>query len=644
MRFFRKSFLFLFVFLCFIGASALPAFGETYETTAYNADLKVEEDNSFHVEIMQKVVFTQPGYGIQVLIPTAQTVTSHQEGKQVSRTYRLDVSNIQVPGYDFTTQKEADHILLKIGDNREYLQGQQVYRIRYDAALREDGDPLMDHVYWDMIPAGHERGISSGTVTVSMPKDFPPENVRFYTLGEGGQSPGGVTFSVEGLDISASLDRGYEPGEGLALWISLPEGYFSGEKTMLVPTLLLFLMILAAPALCVILWLLTGRDVKIIKRLQSQPPEDMTPAEAGYLAEGSSDSNDLVSMIIYWANQGLLIIEQKDKKDFILVRQKHLGPHAREYEKTMFEGLFAAGDKVSLSALQGSFYRIFSQANSQLVSHMRTDRSYRQFTVISRITRLISFLLIPAPFVVLGAVAPGIVYLPAQHTGVFGVLGILSLCCFLPVLLMGDKWENASVKQKCLGFVLPFFLALAFAAGMTALSLHWYHLESASVLACLSSFVCLLMTALMRKRTKRSRYLMGRLFGFREFIKTARPDELTALMRDNPQYFYDILPYAYAFELAERWAAHFEKLSVSPPCWYVSESEWISFNTSVFIHSFNSCSKSMTTTMSMPRMPQEEKEQEGEKERHEKMKHFLDSMEKARDRLRNSRLGGGGEE
>ena len=57
-----------------------------------------------------------------------------------------------------------------------------------------------------------------------------------------------------------------------------------------------------------------------------------------------------------------------------------------------------------------------------------------------------------------------------------------------------------------------------------------------------------------------------------------------------------------------------------------------------------SCSKSMTTTMSMPRMPQEEKEQEGEKERHEKMKHFLDSMEKARDRLRNSRLGGGGEE
>ena len=51
------------------------------------------------------------------------------------------------------------------------------------------------------------------------------------------------------------------------------------------------------------------------------PPQGMTPAEVGYVLDGTADKKDLISMILYFAEQGYLTIEQTNKKKFTLHKQ-----------------------------------------------------------------------------------------------------------------------------------------------------------------------------------------------------------------------------------------------------------------------------------------------------------------------------------
>lgn len=50
-----------------------------------------------------------------------------------------------------------------------------------------------------------------------------------------------------------------------------------------------------------ILWLLFGREPRYTTTVEFYPPEGMTPAEMGYLIDGSIDDKDIMSMIVYYA-------------------------------------------------------------------------------------------------------------------------------------------------------------------------------------------------------------------------------------------------------------------------------------------------------------------------------------------------------
>ena len=103
-----------------------------------------------------------------------------------------------------------------------------------------------------------------------------------------------------------------------------PEGYFTGERVpydwsnvYYIATGALFLMIVS-------LWLAFGKDEKIYPSAEFYPPEGMTPAEIGYAVDGTVDSKDVLSLLIYWADKGYIKIEERTKRDFYLIQLKQL--------------------------------------------------------------------------------------------------------------------------------------------------------------------------------------------------------------------------------------------------------------------------------------------------------------------------------
>ena len=54
-----------------------------------------------------------------------------------------------------------------------------------------------------------------------------------------------------------------------------------------------------------------------------------------------------------------------------------------------------------------------------------------------------------------------------------------------------------------------------------------------------------------RKRTEDAEDKYARVAGFREFIKLVEKDKLERLVEDNPNIFFDVLPYAYVLGVFE---------------------------------------------------------------------------------------------
>ena len=72
----------------------------------------------------------------------------------------------------------------------------------------------------------------------------------------------------------------------------------------------------------------------------------------------------------------------------------------------------------------------------------------------------------------------------------------------------------------------------------------------------------------MRALTPHGAEVVGKVRGFKNFIATAEYDRLKMLSNENPEYFFDILPYAYVMGMDKTWAKKFDKIKVPKPSWY----------------------------------------------------------------------------
>ena len=72
-------------------------------------------------------------------------------------------------------------------------------------------------------------------------------------------------------------------------------------------------------------------------------------------------------------------------------------------------------------------------------------------------------------------------------------------------------------------------------------------------------------------------------------------DKLEALVMENPNYFYDILPYTYVLGVSDKWIKKFESISLQAPSWYDSSN---GFDVSSFGTFMNSTMVSAQSAMS----------------------------------------------
>lgn len=584
-----------------------------YKTKGYDVNVVVSENGVLQITETMDVDFHTPSHGIYRYIPYSGDITYEYGGMVYTSPYTVKIEDIDVPGFEKKVKNENGNVVVRMGSADQTVSGSVTYQLKYKAVVYDDRDSKLDQLYWGLIPTDTPTPTEKATFRIEMPKEFDASKVAFAA-----ERPGkvafiagrlreaddmAVDFHVEGNTIYGETSRELMAGEGVTLRVELPEGYFTGAAShdwMLIP---MWTLIVLAPLTTLLLWMLFGRDRKIVPTVEFYPPEGVSSAEVGYILDGVSDDKDIISMVMFFADKGYLEIYEDEKDSFRLIKKKELPETAKSYELTMFHGLFAKGDSVKLDELKNDFFDTFTAVKGLLGGEFTDKKGRKVYSKGSKIARGFSLFLMLNPLLSLGFLGSGYQY---KSIGVMllsiplTLLVFADYCWLIFVYDRKDHMGSGARRGSRIGATLIATVGLAGFIGFG----YSLNLMAAAVCAVVASIVCVVFAMLMKQRTAYSTAMMGKILGFKDFIRTAELPRLERLVEENPEYFYNVLPYAYVFGLTDKWAKNFEEIAVPQPSWYYSGYSGNVFTTYYFLHSFNRCTNTMASSMAIPPISQ----------------------------------------
>lgn len=596
----------------FSRASTQVEYDYNMNTTAYHTDIQIGEDGSYTVRERIDVDFLTDRHGIYRYIPIAGTSTFRNEAGKVERIpYSAEVTNVKA-NVPVEVSKENGNAVLKMGSASSYEYGPTSYEISYSfiPSFQEEG---YQNVYYNVFPLQWQNDIPAGSsFTVTFPKAFDADELKYY-YGEYSAETDATSIldlQVDGNTVRATLLDSLNFGQSMTVFGIMGDGYFTSShlvRNINIPIIIMALLILAV---VVILFFCFGRDEEMIPSIQFQPPDNLDSAAVGYIIDGSVENRDVISLIIYWADKGYLTIEDLGDGKMVFHKKCFLPPDAAAYEKTMFRELFARGEHVSLNSLKYNFAPTISAVKAQIKMEFTGKKSL--YTGASRSARAASIVLCGLPFALFMLWSGKLSY-NGTVRNVMQVALVILLYVGVSVFCHGvDSWHGKSAAGRKalvsagLGVSL---VAVAFYTGSyitRVLSGQIFNFIPGLAAVAAVTCVMVVLTGFMKKRTHQCVEWMGRLVGLRDFIETAELDRLKILAKENPDWFYHIIPYAYVFGLSDVFAKKLQGLSLEPPVWYETGGGYVPgyFDYYMFNRMMMGNMNHISRTLTIPEPPQ----------------------------------------
>ncbi len=591
-RFVRMAVITAVMLVC-LAMTAVPALGYSYTTDNYDVYITVNEDNSYIVTEKISVDFGVEKHGIFRYIPY---------GNFEDMGY-MKVDEVYVDGWNYEAYTEDGNMVVQIGDADETVIGPQVYKMSYEMIVHDDRDESRDFFYVDVIPTDWETPIEASSIIIKFPKDIDAENIKIYSGYYGSEDADalGVVGNYDEASRTLTISSGYlQHGYGITVLCQLPEGYWVGEAGYGWAKTLAAVLGIAVPAVIMICWLLFGRDKKIVPTVEFYPPEGMTPAEVGVVIDNTANKKDLISLIMYLADKGYISIEQIGKKDFVVKKTAELGGDEKNFVRTFYLGLFRKGDEINLDELDEEFGENYLTAFEQLNGHFYKKKNI-QMTIKSAVLQILGI-------VFMGITMGGIVGAASWYSAKVApvVLAIFALVAVVIAVVGAMVREDKRYVMKAAGKVTSGVIlwCVIICGNLLYAYMVCVVMFESSLLAGIFAVMFIgasIAIVLMRQRTKKGVELMGKILGLKNFIEAAELDRINTLVEENPNYFYNILPYAYVMGLTDKWAKNFESIKIQQPTWYTSSyGNYDMFDVWLFSRMMNNCGSAMTSNIHIP--------------------------------------------
>ena len=559
---------------------------DDYYIKDLDVDITVNEDDTFDIVETYVYQFNESHHG-PVRIFNGNHVRMREGG--AGDPMKARVTNIKVNSEDAndsiaekSTQYTGknSYTTIKIGSSSKEYVGERNYEISYTYKIITP-DPLedKDELYFNIVGTEWECYIDHVTWTITMPKEFDTSTIGYSVGAKGseGYREEYLVSNVENNVIKGEYKNELMPQEGITIRAELPEGYFVFKDRSLIAYICFG--VIAVISCFAILYKPGERPVEVV---EFYPPNDMTPVETEMIYNGYAPSRS-ISLLPYLANKGYIRIYQKDKGKYEFELLKSDYSELKKEERIFLEGMFenpVVGTIVTEKELKKhKFYETIAAINSYVGL-----KASKQFDKKSILRMILTYLLAFA--VCFAVLAVDLVFI--QHD-VFEMafIGFTIAILLSAVSLFTNKFNN--IGMWILSIIA---LGISVIVAKYAIGASWIGAVIASVLTYAVGYAAIGKS----QRTEENRPIYGRVLGFRNFIKTAELDRLTMLCNENPNYFFDILGFAYALGLSNVWIKRFEQLQipVADPIWYVGA---MPFNMHRFNRDFNRMMTHETTAI-----------------------------------------------
>jgi hypothetical protein len=529
-----------------------PAFAQrSLVIEEFSAAIEVSPDGSVIVEETIRPNFTGSWNGIFRTIPV-----QYRTPQGLNYTLRLEVESVtDGSGTDlrYEGSRERHYRKLKIWVPGA-VNATRTVRIRYRVANALRFFEEHDELYWNVTGDEWEVPIESASARVQLPSGVSGMRATAFRGAYGSTEQDEV--EIEPNAVSVRTTRGLGFREGLTLVVGWNPGVVHRPTAIEQTADLVYSNLpLAIPPLVFLgmwrWWRAKGRDPQLAPVItRYEPPESMTPAELGTLADGKPDMRDITATIVDLAVRGYLHIQETENdgffalftgKDYVFTvkRPPQDWMELRPHERKLLEGMFGEGiDSVRLSDLKNKFYK----------------------------------------------------HLPGLRDYLYGRLVSTGLYSARP-----DRVRTLYMVGGAIGGAI---LAFGSATIMGALGMQ----PAAGIIAgILSGAIVLIFGWFMPSRTVRGTRELEKVLGFQEFLSRVEADRLGRMIK-TPEMFEKFLPYAMALGVEDSWARAFEGIYQQPPNWYSGPSGVHTFRPSTLTSNLGRMSAQTATVMaSSPR-------------------------------------------
>ncbi|MDI9517716.1 MAG: DUF2207 domain-containing protein [Bacillota bacterium] len=535
--------------------------------------IDVSEKGVFTVTETFDVDFYESMRGIYINIPTKYTnYTWLVDGKQVVKDYFWPVSNIKIlSNHNSYIERNSYGVSIRLGDADRYANKHETYKIQYKIHSTDLDLGGFQAFYYNIVGDKWNNDIYNATFTINMPKEFDESKIYFYT--DGTNLDPNFKYEVNGNTITGSLNTTINYGRGITIKLDLPTDYFDFSKSN-TPLIITIISSILLAALSFFTWAKHGKDDEVIVTVEFEAPKELSSAGVGYVMKNSATTKDIASLFLEWANKGYITISEKND-ELVFKKVKEIDPNEHSYNVNFFNNIFRRRPIITTDDLDDKYSDYMTAVYGVTKYFNEKDRRlYSQASIGYQI--LFTFLSILPITIISGYSLYTTYYDAATALIVSAFIGGALLLSFGSIIYLIKNFKGSSLGIK-LGILI---LSISFI--MSAIFGSMFIMTSANIsptyfiIIWILTFITIIPTAFMDKRTKFGTEMYGKVLGLKEFIEHAEKDRINMLFEENPQIYYHILPYAYVLGLTNVWRKHFKDMEMVQPDWY--EGDHFSYN------------------------------------------------------------------
>lgn len=565
--------LYLIIFFLFFGFfSVTSAFAEAFTIKNYDIKLNVNKDKTVNIDELINVDFAFKRHGIFRKIPTTNNIIRADGTNEV---LKAKIKNIKVDN-KYTISNKLGNTFVQIGNPDYTVIGNQSYLIKYDYSIPKSKKLKdKDEFYFNIIGNDWDVDIEKVRFKIILPKHFDAGKLGFSigTKYKSGYEKHQLRYSINNNEIEGETTIKLNPKEGLTVRLELPYDYFEYQNEFFQPfKVACASILLLLTSLSFLIWFKVGKDELVIPVVTFYPPGNLNSATIGSYNRENSKDDDIVSLIIYLASKGYILVNNSDSLNCTLKQLKEYDG-TNKIEKELMEVLFNNGSEVSLEYLSKSkdYYRSCIKIKKEINDNCKKLYNSDSISIASK---ALPFCLV---FISLFAMYASLMnYTPLTDDFwaiyIFPVIGVLTA-------LSMYKTRPISTTFFSLPFILMPLISIYF-------ELNFLNIDILALISVIMLLANMIFVIEMPKKNKAALKLLGKVQGFKKFLEVAEKHRIEILVKENPSYCFDVLPYAYVLGVSDVWIKNFAK--------YINTKFWVGPIDSYSFKDFsNACSNSL---------------------------------------------------